>query len=50
MHAQGRVRRLEAGGYAIVDAGAGRSESAPAAAKQTAAAQATQPPPPPKAG
>ena len=47
---QGRVRRLEAGGYAIVEAAAGgRSEGAPASAvgpaQPTAAAQATQAPP-----
>jgi len=51
---QGRVQRLERGGYAIVDAAAGRrSDGAPAsaagAAEQTAAGQATQAPPPPRA-
>jgi hypothetical protein len=51
---QGRVRRLERGGYEIVDAGTGRSDSAPAAtvepAGHTAAAQATQAPPTSKPG
>jgi hypothetical protein len=46
---QGRVRRLEAGRYAIVDATDGRSAAAPIAAtgatKKAAAAQATQAPP-----
>jgi hypothetical protein len=51
---QGRVRRIEAGRYAVVDATDGRSAAAPTAAtrpaEKTAAAQATQAPPPTNPG
>lgn len=51
---QGRVRRIEAGRYAVVDAGDGRSEGATGAtagpAEKTAAVQGTQAPPPIKPG
>jgi hypothetical protein len=51
---QGRVRRLEAGRYAIVDATDGQSDAASTAttgpAEKTAAVQATQAPPPTKRG
>jgi hypothetical protein len=49
---QGRVRRIEAGRYALVDATDGRSAAVPTVAtrpaEKTAAAQATQAPPPTK--
>ena len=51
---QGRVRRLEAGGYAIVEAPGRRSDGAPAAAQgaaeQTSVAHAKQVTPPPEQG
>jgi hypothetical protein len=51
---QGRVRRIEAGRYALVDATDGRSAAAPTAAtrpaEKTAAAQSTQVPPSTKPG
>jgi hypothetical protein len=50
----GRVRRLEAGGYVIVEASGGRSDGAPAgaqgAAEQTSAAHARQATLPPESG